>query len=876
MSLHPITGACALAVVLAAAAFGLDSAGAQQPPAPPAAANPAESAPAPTDNPPTPPPPAPTPAETPAQPPAPTVPPTEPTPPAETPPTPDVQAIPPVVVEAPRPRPQPRPQPATPQRSTVPAPAQPQPAAATPEPVTSGAAAQATPPIKERFQLPQTAASITAEQIEQKINVVDTEDAVKYMPSLFVRKRNYGDTQPVLATRSWGIAYSARSLVYADDILLSALIANNNSIGSPRWGLVAPEEIKRIDFLYGPFAAMYPGNSMGGVLQITTRMPDKFEATVKQSESFQTFDFYNTRDVYRTDQTSFSIGNRWNDLAVLVSGNFQNSFSQPLGWATTAGTLAGTSGTIPQLSRTGTTANVLGAMGLLHTDMANLKGKAAVDITPWLQATYILGFWSNDGKSDVQSYLKDAAGNPTYGGNATVGGAAFASGYYTIAQKNLANAFSLKTDTKGAFDWDFAVSRFDYLQDIQRNPFTVAASGLAFTDVGKITRLDGTNWETADLKGIWRLAGPASGHELSFGLHYDRYQLVNPVYQTPTWYGGPDATSSLYSRGDGKTQTSAFWLQDAWRFAPHFKLTLGGRWESWTAYDGFNLTTTTTNSGPAAGAILTTSSLSQPTLNANRFSPKASLTWEPDKHWQVTGSFGVANRFPTVAELYQVTTIGVNLINPNPNLRPETAFASELAIERKFSDGKIRLSFFDDHTRDMLVAQTSTVAGTTAIVSFVTNVDAVRNRGAELAWQKDNILVERLELFGSVTYADSIILSDPTFVGTNGSTATGKRVPYVPLWRTTLGATYHPGDHWSFTLAARYQSKVYATLDNTDVVSNVYQAFDPFLVADMRIQYKAGDRGSISFGIDNIGNEQYHLFHPFPQRTYIVQGRLSF
>ena len=62
------------------------------------------------------------------------------------------------------------------------------------------------------------------------------------MPSLFVRKRNAGDTQPVLATRTSGVGASARSLVYADDILLSALIANNNTIGAPRWGLVAPEE----------------------------------------------------------------------------------------------------------------------------------------------------------------------------------------------------------------------------------------------------------------------------------------------------------------------------------------------------------------------------------------------------------------------------------------------------------------------------------------------------------------------------------------------------------------------------------------------------------------------------------------------------------
>ena len=102
---------------------------------------------------------------------------------------------------------------------------------------------------------------------------------------------------------------------------------------------------------------------------------------------------------------------------MFVSGNFQNSFSQPLAWVTTAGTPAGTAGTIPALSRTGTIANVLGAGGLLHTQMFTGKAKAALDITDWLTATYTVGLWSNDQDSRVETYLRDASGHPTFGGN---------------------------------------------------------------------------------------------------------------------------------------------------------------------------------------------------------------------------------------------------------------------------------------------------------------------------------------------------------------------------------------------------------------------------------------------------------------------------
>jgi iron complex outermembrane receptor protein len=768
----------------------------------------------------------------------------------------------------------------TPKRA-APRPAPPRPAAPPPIPTGTGSPGDglyATPaPIKERYQLPQTVESVTAQRIEQTTNIIDTADAVKYLPSLFVRKRNYGDNQSVLATRTWGLNSSARTMIYVDDILISNYQGNNNSNASPRWGMVAPEEIRRVDFLYGPFAAMYPGNSIGGVLAITTKMPEKFEVNIKQSEAFQTFDFYNTKNTFRTDQTSASIGNRWNDLSVFVSANYQNSFSQPLAWITTAGTPVGTTGTIPQLSRTGTVANVLGAGGLLHTQMFNVKGKAALDITPWLRATYTVGLWSNDQKSNVETYLRDANGNPTFGGSASVGGAGFASNYYNLNQQNLANAFSLKSDTRGHFDWDIVVSRYDYLKDIQRNPFTVAATGASFIDTGRIARLDGTNWSTLDTRGIWRPTGIDGAHEVSFGFHGDRYELRNPTYRTPTWFGGPDETSELYSLGAGKTQTLGLWVQDAWRFASQWKLTLGGRWETWRAFDGFNLATTTNST---TGAITGTSSLVQPTLNAQRFSPKAALTFEPWRDWQITGSFGVANRFPTVGELYQTTTVGTALVNPNPNLAPESALSSELSIERKFTDGKVRLSFFNENVRDMLISQSNTLPGTTTTVAFITNVDEARNRGVELAWQKNNVIFDRLEVFGSLTYVDSVILSDPTFVGTKlpdgtSTTAVGKQVPNVPTWRSTLGATYRPTDAWAITAVGRYQSKIFATLDNTDTVANVFQAFDPFLVFDMRVQYQVIEQGTISFGIDNIGNAKYHLFHPFPQRTFVVQGKLK-
>ena len=133
-------------------------------------------------------------------------------------------------------------------------------------------------------QIPTTIEGVTAAQIEQTVNATDSEDALKYFPSLLVRKRYIGDyNHAILSSRASGTGNSARSAVYADGVLLSNYLGNG--VGGlsfpPRWGLVTPEEIERVDVMYGPFSAAYPGNSVGAVVDYVTRMPTQFEAHAK-------------------------------------------------------------------------------------------------------------------------------------------------------------------------------------------------------------------------------------------------------------------------------------------------------------------------------------------------------------------------------------------------------------------------------------------------------------------------------------------------------------------------------------------------------------------------------------------------------------------
>jgi iron complex outermembrane receptor protein len=586
---------------------------------------------------------------------------------------------------------------------------------------------------------------------------------------------------------------------------------------------------------------------------------------------------YGTKDTYVTSQTSAAAGNRDGALSWFVSANYLDSYQQPLTYTTNGSIPAGTTGTFPALTKQGTTADVVGTGALAHSLQTSGNLRLAYDVAPLVQATYSLGIWNNVQTSNPQTYLTSTAtGAPTFGG---VSG--FASNKYTWDQTHLSNAVSLKSDTKGVYDFDLSASSYNYLQDIMLNPFTVTPTGVGFSQNGKITRNDGTNWQNVDARGIWRPFGYDGPQEISFGFHGDRYRLENPVFASAVWNVTPvEGTGQLYSDGVGETRTEALWVQDAWKIVPNLKLTLGGRLETWRALDGFNVNTSTTS----AGGITSSTPTIQPELNSTNFSPKASLSYDPNKDWNITTNFGEAYRYPTVSELYQNVSVSNVVTLPNPLLTPEQDFTGEINIERHWNDGRVRLTLFEERTNNAIISQTNSVttvnSGQVMATTF-SNVAAIRMQGVELSADKNNVLFTGLQVFGSVTYVDSRILSDPTWDGVNPltlapDTVVGKRVPYVPDWRARFGVTYRPNESWAFTVAARYSGKQYSTLDNTDIVSHVYGAFDNYFVADMKVHYTATKNFSFDFGIDNLFNEQYFLFHPFPGRTYVLAGKYTF
>ncbi|KQU78629.1 TonB-dependent receptor [Rhizobacter sp. Root16D2] len=692
-------------------------------------------------------------------------------------------------------------------------------------------------------QIPTTIEGITGAQVQASINATDSEDALKYLPSLLVRKRYAGDyNHAVLSTRASGTGNSARSLVYADGILLSNLLGNGASF-APRWGLVTPEEIERVDVLYGPFSAAYPGNSAGAVVDYLTRMPSKFEAHAVVGAFSQPFQLYGTDTTYNGWQASTSLGDRSGGWSWWVNLNRLDSEGQPLVFDTTA---TPTAGAVPDTDKTGKPWYVRGTGTQYRTVQDHLKLKLAYDLAPDLRASYTAGWWHNDAVGRSEQYVA-----PVLSGVTSRDGLA-----------HLMQALSLKQNSGGAFDWELAASVYDYRRDLSRRPTAAATPQPALSPLmldggnGSATDLHGTGWNTLSARGTWRPGGEGSAHAVDAGVQQDSFRLRTTVYTLTDWVD--QDSGAVGSRFDGNTRLRSVFGQDAWRFADGWMAVLGLRGERWQAYDGLTQTAAFT---PYA----------HPRRSETAWSPKAALSHELREGWVLKASAGRALRFPTVSELFQgaATQTGIDQ-RANPDLRPERSWTSELSSEWTAADAAtLRLTLFHEDTRDALYSQTL-VSGTT-VTSNVQNVDHVRTTGLEAAAQRENVW-RGLDLQGSVTYADSKIVANSGYVSTPGDTV-GKWQPRVPRWRASALAAWRVDERWTVSYGARYSGRQYGSLDNSDTNGFTYMGTSKYFTTDVRVRVAIDKQWHAAFGIDNLNNYQYWNFHPYPQRTYSAELR---
>jgi iron complex outermembrane recepter protein len=726
--------------------------------------------------------------------------------------------------------------------------------------------------------LPASSASKSAEDMRVQQNIFNPEDALRNMPNTTVRKRYSGDRNALIGGRSFATSQAPRALVLMDGYLISNFLGR---FDAPRWNMITPEEVSRVDLFYGPFSAIYPGNSIGTTVIYSLNKPRAFEASARIAAQFQNFEEYGLKGQYNNNQIAAYIGDRLGSgLWYAASFNRQDSTSQPQQYyginANAAGVFTPITGTQPittvngvryDVGPNGLRRAIFGANAGAIDDTLQHTGKLRVgyDFASNVSAEAIVSAWKNETATRNVTFLRDAGGGTVWAGrvrDATEGNTftipAATYGPFTRDESHLQSGVTVKTTHKTGWNASVVASIYKLAEDVQRtalNPDNVAFS--AAPGAGIATTRDGTGFRTFEVQTAYRPAANDFGggrHTLTFGFHANDYTLKQNLYSLADWRASP-LTAKTQQLG-GSTRLFALYGQDAWRIADRWVLTGGLRWESWKAYDGLQ-------QFPPNAAV------NYPERSITATSPKLSLAYAVNDDTTVRLSGGRGVRFATVSELFQGTQSGTAIVISDPNLKPERSNALELSVEHRFDRGGIRASLFQDDVRDTIWSQTNI-----AVVPNITNtqnIARVRTRGVELVGDLQNVSIKGLSFEGNIGFNDSKILENPTFLP-----SVGKNWVRVPRVRSSVTAIYQPNPQWSAAATYRYSGRQWNEITNIDINPDVYGGLSRVKQIDVKFRWVPRKNTEVALGIDNVADYRAFQSHPFPGRVYFAEVRAGF
>ncbi|MCZ4351202.1 TonB-dependent receptor [Roseovarius aestuarii] len=203
--------------------------------------------------------------------------------------------------------------------------------------------------------------------------------------------------------------------------------------------------------------------------------------------------------------------------------------------------------------------------------------------------------------------------------------------------------------------------------------------------------------------------------------------------------------------------------------------------------------------------------------------------------WRVGA--GTAFRAPNISERYANITRGLSLISGNPNLEPETSVSYEVAAGWRDATRSIELVYHDSKVDDLIgyVYTGRVVNGYSVIESQ--NVDKARIKGLELtgSWQPS----EQWDFSASFEYLDA------------RDEATGDRLTGRYRTAYSLASTYSFED-WKITGRLR---GLQGYLDANDTDATTFYT-SGFTTVDVNAVYAINDSTEVSFGVDNVFDEQ--------------------
>lgn len=696
------------------------------------------------------------------------------------------------------------------------------------------------------------------------INIVTTEDIVKFEPSLVVRRRFIGDSNGTLGIRGANMFQTSRSMVFADGVPLHYLLESRWN-GAPRWTMVSASEIAQVEVIYGPYSAEYSGNAMGGVVLIETAIPQDREIHIDGTYFNQEFDAYDFDDRVDGFKGFASYGDTFGDASIYFSYNHLDNTAQPQSFRDTSHDdsldESSVSGAIFDKDAQGRDKIWYGDTGVVETTTDNYKVKFGYDFGLW-QSLLNIAYEDRRSESIGQSYIKDSNGDTLWSASSvTQDGQVFSfdSGPLNenkLNRKSLSIGLRLKGDLSSQARVEANFNRFSILKDESLSSrYNPRDSNNDLS--GVIKDYDNSGWSTVDVKlTLDEIFLP--GMELISGLRYEAYSLGLDSYDSPDYQTG--VKGDYRSRSGGDTTISAIFTQANWEISSKWDASFGLRYETYKSHSGYY------DFDDVNTAEFDLVSIPSETKSA--MSPKFSLGLRPKENWLLRYSLAKAYRFPIVEELfgryesYQSSSVS------DPNLESEQGLHQNFMIDKTLEHGYVRMNVFHETVKDAIESQTNFSNNRRAFIP----INEVEVKGVEFIINKQNALIDSLDLRFNLSWTEAIIIDNSTAEASDiepseDKSLTGNTYPRMPEWRMNLLASYHISNTWDVSSNLQYASDSYGRIDNNDNTDNVYGAQDAYTRIGLKTSYQFDNQWNIGLGIDNLTNEIAYVAHPWPGRT---------